>query len=72
MTTGKVFQLPNGQSIWIDTLTMSQIPKIGKLITKDEFEKKKDQIDGRFLVHVSVDDNISHRKVDIYYYKVCH
>jgi hypothetical protein len=69
MEVGKVFQLPNGNKIWIDTVTLNQIPKIGKLITKEEFEKKKNALESKFLVKASVDDNISHTKVDIYYIK---
>ena len=69
MTTGKTFQLPTGQSIWIDTLTLSNLPRIGKLISKEQYEKDMKGINSRFLHHAKVDDNISKKSIDIYYIK---
>lgn len=69
MQTGKVFTLPTGGTIWIDTLTMNQIPRIGKLITKQEFDKKQNSLESKYLVKACVDDNITHKRVEIYFIK---
>lgn len=69
MITGQTIELPSGQKIWVDTLTLSNMPRIGKLVTKDYYDKGMKGIESSFLHHAKVDDNISKKQVDIYYIK---